>query len=134
MPALPHLTRACTQKALWQIIHDPFLTGTFLAYPLSSGKLEACFLLQQRNNPLFLLGLEFFLYNQPVQRSAGTGENSEWTRDMHVLITGEAGFIESHLAERHLTNGNGVHHGKGDLIEPPPSAGRRRGIRAGRPS
>lgn len=42
-------------------------------------------------------------------RFNGAGENSEGKYSMHVLITGGAGFIGSHLAQRHLANGDHVY-------------------------
>jgi UDP-glucose 4-epimerase len=47
--------------------------------------------------------------NGPVHRPAASGENSERQFDMHVLITGGAGFIGSHLAEHHLALGDQVY-------------------------
>ncbi|MHB1091521.1 MAG: hypothetical protein ACYCZE_01405 [Thiobacillus sp.] len=55
---------------------------------------------------MFLFELEISHCKQPVHRSAGTDENSERIRDMHVSSTGDAGLIESHRAERHLRSGD----------------------------
>lgn len=64
---------------------------------------------EKQNIHLFFIEVKYGPCCRPANRSAVTVENSERVRDMHVLITGGAGFIGSHLAERHLAAGDQVY-------------------------